>query len=119
MARIQPGATYLGAVLPAIVVFGLGLSAIVAPLTAAVLAAVPDERAGIASAVNNAAARLAGLLAVAAIPLAAGLSALQHMSGEPFVRGYMRAMWISAGLCGVGAIVALAGLRGSDTVKKS
>ena len=53
---------------------GLGLSLAVAPLTVAVLDAVAPERAGIASGVNNAIARLAGLLGVAAVPWAAGLS---------------------------------------------
>ena len=114
MVRIRPGATYVGAVLPAIVVFGLGLSALVAPLTAAVLAAVPDAQAGIASAVNNAAARLAGLIAVAAVPLVAGLAALQQMSGAEFVTGYARAMWICAALCGIGALAVIAGLRESN-----
>jgi len=107
MTRIRPGASYAGAVLPAVVVFGLGLSALVAPLTAAVLAAVPDEQAGIASAVNNAAARLAGLIAVAAIPLGAGLARLERMGGPEFVDGFVRAMWICAGLCAVGAVAVL------------
>jgi EmrB/QacA subfamily drug resistance transporter len=107
LTRVQPGATYIGAVLPAIVVFGLGLSALVAPLTAGVLAAVADEEAGIASAVNNAAARLAGLIAVAAIPLGAGLARLQRMSGPTFVSGFVRAMWICAALCGIGAVAVL------------
>ncbi len=54
------------------IVFGVGMTIFVAPLTAAVLGALPDERAGIASAVNNAAARLAQLLAGAALPAAPG-----------------------------------------------
>lgn len=107
MTRIRPGASYVGAVLPSVIVFGLGLSSLVAPLTAGVLGAVPDEQAGIASAVNNAAARLAGLIAVAAIPLAAGLAALQQLSGPAFVSGFVRAMWICAGLCVVGAIAVI------------
>ena len=107
MTRIQPGASYVGAVLPSVIVFGLGLSSLVAPLTAAVLAAVPDEQAGIASATNNAAARLASLIAVAAIPLGAGLAGLHQLSGPAFVSGFVRAMWICAGLCVVGAVAVI------------
>jgi EmrB/QacA subfamily drug resistance transporter len=65
---IAPGRSYLTAVLPAVIVFGLGLSCTVAPLTATVLASVDDAELGVASGVNNAAARLAGLLAVAVLP---------------------------------------------------
>jgi EmrB/QacA subfamily drug resistance transporter len=67
MLRVNEQALYWSQLFPAIIVFGLGLSMTVAPLTTAVLADVPSERAGIASAINNAIARVAGLLAVAAI----------------------------------------------------
>jgi EmrB/QacA subfamily drug resistance transporter len=67
-ARIAPGRHYVGTVLPAAMVFGLGLACTVAPLTATVLASVDDAELGVASGVNNAAARLAGLLAVAVLP---------------------------------------------------
>lgn len=74
MTRVGPDASYVRDVLPAALLFGLGLAVTVAPLTATVLAAVPDRHAGLASGVNNAVARVAGLLAVAALPLVAGLS---------------------------------------------
>jgi MFS family permease len=73
--RITDSASYLADVLPAVVVFGLGLSLTVAPLTATVLASAPVRHAGIASGVNNAVARAAGLLAIAALPAASGLAA--------------------------------------------
>jgi EmrB/QacA subfamily drug resistance transporter len=112
MARVVPGSTYLGAVLPAVVVFGLGLAITVAPLTAAVLAAVPDSYAGTASGVNNAIARVAGLLAVAVLPVAAGISA---GPGQPLGPGFSLAMYITAGVCLVGAITAWATIRtGAD-----
>jgi EmrB/QacA subfamily drug resistance transporter len=65
--RVGVHVDYLGAVLPAILVFALGLSMTVAPLTAAVLAGVGETQAGIASGVNNAVARVAGLLGTAAV----------------------------------------------------
>jgi EmrB/QacA subfamily drug resistance transporter len=116
-ARVQPGATYVGTVLPATIVFGLGLSMLVAPLTAAVLGAVDERDAGVASAINNAAARLAGLLAGAALPLAAGLGGMTRLNGTVFATGYARAMWISAGLCAAGAAVALVTIRSGAAVE--
>jgi EmrB/QacA subfamily drug resistance transporter len=110
-ARIIRGADYLSVLLPAFVVFGLGLAIVVAPLTAAVLAAVPERRAGVASAINNAVARLAGLLAVAVLPLIAGVAGLAHPSGPAFSDGYRRAMWICAGLCALGGVIAFATIR--------
>jgi hypothetical protein len=104
-ARVQPGVSYLSAILPALVLFGIGLGILVAPLTAAVLAASPDELKGTASAFNNAVARFAGLLAVALLPLAAGMAGAENV-GVALVRGFVRAMYIAAGLCFVGAGIA-------------
>ncbi|HEY2714711.1 MAG TPA: DHA2 family efflux MFS transporter permease subunit [Solirubrobacterales bacterium] len=67
MLRVGPGASYLGDVLPAVLVFGLGLSATVAPLTATVLDSVAERRVGIASGINNGVSRVAGLLAIAVL----------------------------------------------------
>ena len=112
-ARVQPGASYLTVVLPAAIVFGVGLACMVAPLTAAVLAAVDQREAGVASGINNAAARLAGLLAAAALPLAAGLGGMARLTGPEFAAGFGRAMWICAGLCAAGALVAWLTVQGS------
>ena len=71
---IDRNPSYVVDVLPGVLVFSLGLVLIVAPLTATVLAAVDDRHAGAASGVNNAVARTAGLLAIAVLPLAVGLS---------------------------------------------
>ncbi|HEU4584751.1 MAG TPA: MFS transporter [Gemmatimonadaceae bacterium] len=107
MARVQPGSGYVETALPALVVFGLGLATLVAPLTAAVLGAVDASEAGVASAVNNAVARIAGLLAVAILPAVAGISTAERASGEQFAAGFARAMWICGALCFAGAVVAL------------
>ncbi|GAA1257912.1 MFS transporter [Kitasatospora nipponensis] len=98
MIRIGPGASYWTDVLPAALVFGVGLTALVAPLTATVLAAVEVRRAGIASGVNNAAARAAGLLAVAALPLLTGLSGEQYQQAAAVDSAFRTAMLICAGL---------------------
>jgi EmrB/QacA subfamily drug resistance transporter len=103
MARITPGASYLAAVLPAVAVFGIGLAITVAPLTAAVLAAVPDNHAGTASGVNNAIARLAGLLSIAVLPVVADIHA---GVGQPLGHGFAIAMLIAAFVSATGGIVA-------------
>lgn len=101
MARVEPGVGYGGAVLPAVLVFGLGLSLTVAPLTSTVLASVPDSQAGVASGTNNAVARVAGLLAVATLPAAAGIGQRAGSLSD----GFDRAMLIAAVLCAVGGAV--------------
>lgn len=67
MLRVDPDSGYLGDVLPAVLVFGLGLSATVAPLTATVLDSVSENRVGVASGVNNGVSRVAGLVAIAVL----------------------------------------------------
>jgi len=67
LVRTNADANYLAQVLPGVLVFGLGLSATVAPLTATVLNSVEPGHSGVASGVNNAVARIAGLLAIAAL----------------------------------------------------
>jgi EmrB/QacA subfamily drug resistance transporter len=78
MTTIEPGDSYLGSILPAIIVFGVGLTLVVAPITATVLAAADERHAGVASGVNNAVARTAGLAAVAALPLIVGLTGADY-----------------------------------------
>ena len=95
--------------LPGAIVFGLGVTALVAPLTATVLASVSAHQAGIASGVNNAVARLAGLLAVAVLPGLAGITAAQ--AGVGFGPGFATALRMAAGLCVVGAVIAFATIR--------
>jgi EmrB/QacA subfamily drug resistance transporter len=73
LSRVGPHAPYLTAVFPGVLVLGIGLVLLVAPLTATALGSAPDRLAGLASGVNNAVARSAALLAVAALPLVAGV----------------------------------------------
>ena len=110
-ARIGYSGNYLTEVLPAVLVFGLGLAINVAPLTSTVLAAVPAEHAGMASAVNNDVARAASLIAVAVLPAAAGLSGSAYLHRAQFSAGFHTASLISAGMCIAGAAVAAVAIR--------
>ena len=111
-ALVRPGATYWTSVLPAAIVFGIGLASLVAPLTTVALASLGEERAGLASGVNNSVARVAGLLATAIIPLAAGLGGAHSLSGATLANGFTRAMFICAGLCAVGSVISLVTMSG-------
>lgn len=105
-SRVRAGASYATDVFPGILVFGLGLGLTVAPLTSAAMSSLPEGHAGTASGVNNAVARLAGLLGVTLLPLAAGLSGIDAVGGPAFSAGFVRAMWIGAGSLGLGGLVA-------------
>ncbi|MFI5546181.1 MFS transporter [Streptomyces sp. NPDC051815] len=111
MLRVGPQASYTGDVLPAMAVMGLGLVILVAPLTATVLASVDPGRAGLASGINNAAARAAGLLAVAALPLLAGMGPEAYLSADQFDAAFRRAMPWCAAAFAAGAVVAWATVR--------
>ena len=112
LARVGASASYLKDVLPAVALQGIGLSLTVAPLTAAVLGSVDDRHAGLASAVNNAVARAAGLLAVAILPLAGGLGKGSLTDPLALAPMYRKAMWICAGLLAAGGAIALAAIPG-------
>ncbi|SEI53485.1 drug resistance transporter, EmrB/QacA subfamily [Arthrobacter sp. yr096] len=100
---VQEPLNYWAQVLPGQIVFGLGLATLVAPLTAAILGAVPPEEAGIGSAVNNAVARIAGLIAIAF----AGV-----IVGPVFSRdGLYNALLVTAGLFLIGAVASAVGIR--------
>src|SRR5262249_58497969 len=112
---VAPGTQYLTGILPGVLVFGAGMTLTVAPLTAAVLAAVEDRHLGVGAAVNNAVARIASLLAVAILPAAAGLATATTPAA--FQAGYMRALTISALLCAGGGLVALVTIRDGARVR--
>jgi len=102
---VRPGTSYLFGVLPGVLVFGLGLSAVVAPVTATVLAAAPDHLAGVASGVNNAVARTGGLLAVAVLPAVTGLSGAAYRDPAELTASWRMALLICAGLAVVGGLL--------------
>jgi EmrB/QacA subfamily drug resistance transporter len=116
LSRVGPGSSYWTDVLPGSLVSGMGLALLVAPLTATVLDAAPDHLAGVASGVNNAVARAAQLLAVAALPVAVGLSGDDYAEPAQFDAGYRTAMVACAVLLVVGGVVAWSTIR-SDTLK--
>ncbi|HEY2206865.1 MAG TPA: MFS transporter [Pseudonocardia sp.] len=106
LSRIGPGAGYLVDVFPGVVALGLGLALTVAPLTSTALAAAQDRNAGLASGVNNAVARTAGLLAIAVLPLVSGVgnSLTDPLTLAP---AYGMSMLICAGLMGIAGLTAL------------
>ncbi len=114
LVRVGPDASYVSDVLPAIVVFGLGLAASVAPVTSLALGSVPDGRSGAASGTNNAVARTGQLLAVAAIPPLVGLTG--DALGDPVQLddGFAAAMLAGAALVALGGLGAWITLAGDD-----
>ena len=111
LARVGVDASYWLDVLSGVVVFGLGLSVLVAPLTTTVLAAVDDRHAGLASGVNNAVARAAGLLAVAALPLLVGITSSVYADRAAFADAFGRAAWLCAGLVALGGVLSWIAVR--------
>ncbi|MFI1376988.1 MFS transporter [Streptomyces longwoodensis] len=111
MLRVGEDARYLTDVLPAVLVLGLGMVSLVAPLTATVLASVDVSWAGLASGINNAAARAAGLVAVAALPLVTGMGPEAYRSAPAFDHAFDRAMVVCAGVLVVGAVLAWVTVR--------
>jgi EmrB/QacA subfamily drug resistance transporter len=105
LLAVGPGVVWWRDVAPGMTVFGLGLALMVAPLTATVLAAAPDEVTGVASGINNAVARAGSLLAVAALPMAVGLSGDDYRDPVVFDASYGQAMIACAVLLVVGGAV--------------
>ena len=106
MSRIDAGAAYWTDVLPPVIIFGVGICLLVAPLTATALGALDDRYAGVASGVNNAVARAAGLLSVAILPLAAGIGTGDLTNAADLHPTYRNSLMICATLMIAGAVVA-------------
>lgn len=111
LTRATDGRAYATYVLPAILVFGIGLALTVAPLTSTALGAAPPEHAGVASAVNNVIARAAGLIAVAVLPLLGGITGTAALRPTSFAGGFRIAVTIAGLTCAAGGVVALATIR--------
>ncbi|CAN5299231.1 MFS transporter [soil metagenome] len=94
---------YWTQLLPGIIVFAVGLSMTVAPLTAAILGSIPAVQAGIGSAVNNAVSRVAGLIATAMIGVI--------VAGTLDVGSFHRVLVVTAGLLILGGVVSFVGIR--------
>jgi EmrB/QacA subfamily drug resistance transporter len=114
LTRVPEASGYAASVLPGILVVALGLATTVAPLTSTAMAAAPSEHAGIASAVNNDVARVGGLLAVAVLPALSGITGTAYLHAERLAPGFRTAMVWCAGLCLVGALLAIVGIRNPD-----
>ena len=100
------GSSYALDVLPAVIVFGLGLAITVAPLTATAMSSAPPDHSGIASAVNNDVARFGGLLAVAVLPALAGITGSAYLHPAALAAGFRTAVLISGALCAAGGLLA-------------
>jgi EmrB/QacA subfamily drug resistance transporter len=110
LLRVDESVAYWTQLFPGIIIFGLGLSITVAPLTSAILGAIDSERAGIASAVNNAISRIAGLVAIAALGLITG--------PRLDVDGFHAGMVATAVLLFVGGTVSAIGIQNIHTKQK-
>jgi len=116
LVRVVPNGGYWLTIFPAVVIFGVGLSTTVAPLTAAVLAAAGPEHAGIAAAINNDVARAGGLIAVATLPLVVGLTGIGTLDPHIFATGFREAMWVTATLAAAGGVLSYLTIRDDPVV---
>jgi EmrB/QacA subfamily drug resistance transporter len=114
LTRVGAHASYLTDLLPALLVFSLGLSATVAPLTATALGAAPAHQVGVASAINNDIARVAGLLAVAVLPGLAGITPAAYLHPAQLSTGFHHAVLIAGALAAVGGVLSAVLIRSRD-----
>jgi MFS family permease len=111
LVRSTDGSNYFVYVLPAVLVFGVGLAITVAPLTSTAMSSVAVEHAGLASAVNNDVARTGGLIAVAILPALAGITGNSYLHAHQFAGGFRTAVEIAAGACVAGGVLAAVAIR--------
>jgi hypothetical protein len=111
LALTTRDSSFAGAVLPGVLVLGLGLAATVAPLTATALGALPADHAGLASAINNDVSRVGGLVAVAVLPALAGIGGTAYLHGPTMASGFRVAVYVTAIWCAAGGLLAAVGIR--------
>ncbi|UDY34308.1 MFS transporter [Dermatobacter hominis] len=111
LSRVVPGDRYLTHILPGVLVVAIGLVILVAPITATVLAAAGDEHAGVGSGINNAVARMGGLLAVAVLPGLTGLTGDDFYVPSAMTDGFRQSMVICAALSAAGGVLAWLTIR--------
>lgn len=111
LSRVTPGDRYLTHVLPGVVVVALGLVIVVAPITATVLAAAGEGHAGVGSGINNAVARMGGLLSVAVLPGVTGLTGDEFYVPSAMTDGFSSSMVICAALAVCGGVLAWITIR--------
>jgi EmrB/QacA subfamily drug resistance transporter len=111
LIRSTDGSNYIVYVLPAVLIFGMGLAITVAPLTATAMSSVAVEHAGLASAVNNDVARTGGLIAVAILPALAGITGNSYLHAHQFAGGFRTAVEIAAVACVAGGVLAAVAIR--------
>ena len=104
--RIGPQAGYWTVVLPVAVLFGLGLASLLPPLTASAMNSAPDSLAGLASGVNNAVARVGGLLWIAALPPLTGLTGGAYTHPMQFHSSFAQISWICTAAFACAAVLA-------------
>jgi EmrB/QacA subfamily drug resistance transporter len=112
--RLGPQVSYWTVVLPVAVLFGLGLASLLPPLTASAMSSAPDSLAGLASGVNNAVARVAGLLWIAALPAVTGLTGDVYTDPTRFRFSFAQIAWICAAAFACAAVLAAVFITRSD-----
>ena len=109
LLTVDQNPDYWTDVFPGVAVFALGLAITVAPLTAAILGSIPEEKSGIGSAINNAVSRIAGLITIALVGVIIG--------GELTLDSFHRGLAVTAALLVAGGLVSLAGIHNPQPSK--
>ena len=108
---VGPSGNYLTEVLPGVLLLSVGLATTVAPLTATALSSAPAEHAGMASAVNNDVARTASLIAVAVLPVLAGITSATYLHPAELAHGFRTAVLVAGAAAAVGGLIGVTFIR--------